>query len=94
MVEPSLKRTWFISLVAGMFAKVLRRSSADGSQNVVDQEDIDDDEDGSGTASDVPASGTVTPGEENASAATGSSRGRAAATTKAGGRRRKAARKK
>ncbi|RPD67186.1 DnaJ-domain-containing protein [Lentinus tigrinus ALCF2SS1-7] len=86
-VAPSIKRTWFLSLVTELVGKVTRRdgtmiekaSSADGEES----------DDGSGTGSDAPGSGAVTPKEGS-----GLKNGRAAATTMAGGRRRKAVSKK
>lgn len=60
------------------------------SEKRVDQEDSDDSESASGTVSDAPGSGTVTPDKRRTRAANGAP----AATSMAGGRRRKTVRKK
>lgn len=83
-VPPSFRRTWPAVLVSSLYAKIV------GSRQVVDQEDNEDSEDGSGTASDAPGSGTVTPKERKARAGNGGP----VATSMAGGRRRKAVRRK
>ncbi|KAI1795210.1 DnaJ-domain-containing protein [Ganoderma leucocontextum] len=89
--RPSIKGTWFLSLVTGLLGKVAGRDGAIGSgQEGAAGEDESDD--GSGISSDVPGSGTATPKEGNN--AGGSRNGRIAATTMAGGRRRKVAKKK
>ena len=81
-VAPSIKRTWFLSLVTGLVGKVTRRDgSAIENASSADGEDSDD-------GSDAPGSGASTPRR-------GATRnGRAAATTMAGGKRRKAVSKK
>ena len=86
-VAPSIKRTWFLSLVTSMLGKVARRDG--GAIDGGSAEEGESTEDGVSTAgSDVPGSGSVTPKEG------GAGRGRVAAATMAGGRRRKAVRKK
>ncbi|GJE84200.1 DnaJ-domain-containing protein [Phanerochaete sordida] len=83
-VPPSVRRTWPAVLAASLYAKIV------GSRKDVDQDDNEESEDGSGTASDAPGSGTVTPKGRRTRAANGA----AAATSMAGGRRRKVVRKK
>ncbi|KAI0349414.1 DnaJ-domain-containing protein [Trametes cingulata] len=91
-VAPSIKRTWFLSLVTSLLRKAAKRDGAKIEDANAEPEGAGDDSDeGSGTASDAPGSGTVTPKEGGA--AGGSKNGRAA-TTMAGGRRRKAVRRK
>ena len=89
-VAPSIKRTWFLSLVTGVLGKVTRR---DGSAIEEEASTGGEDEGDSGSVagSDAAGSGTVTPREGRAG---GARNGRAAATTMAGGRRRKAVRRK
>lgn len=89
-VAPSIKRTWFLAMLSQTYDKITYQLYAQGQANTGATDDIDDD-DASGTASDAPASGTVTPKENGAGA--GAAKGRAA-TTMAGGRRRKVVRKK
>ncbi|KAF7793655.1 hypothetical protein EIP86_004770 [Pleurotus ostreatoroseus] len=85
-VVPSIKRTWFLAMLAQLYDKIIHGQSAHDDVDANDMGDIDDD--ASGTASDAPASGTVTPKEkENGS---GAVKGGRVATTMAGGRRRKA----
>ncbi|TBU45074.1 DnaJ-domain-containing protein [Dichomitus squalens] len=93
-VAPSIKRTWFLSLVTGLLRKVARRDggtieSSLGQDATADEGESDD---GSGVSSEVPRSGTTTPQEGNG--ANGSKNGRISATSMAGGRRRKVVRKK
>ena len=89
-VVPSIKRTWFLAMLAQLYDKIIHGQSAHDDVDANDMGDIDDD--ASGTASDAPVSGTVTPKEkENGS---GAVKGGRVATTMAGGRRRKAVRKK
>ncbi|KAI0686431.1 DnaJ-domain-containing protein [Cytidiella melzeri] len=87
-IPPSVRRTWFVSLVTSCWEKHIpsRKSTGAGSAKG-DQEDNGESQSGT----EGPGSGTVTPKE----GANGSkSGGRAAATSMAGGRRRKAVRKK
>ena len=87
-VAPSIKRTWFLSLVTGLLGKVTRRdgTSIEGtSPEEADGEDETDD--GSVASSDVPGSGAATPREGGGTG--GGKNGRAVAATMAGGRRRK-----
>ena len=92
-VAPSIKRTWFLSLVTGLLRKVARRDGAtiEGGlgHDAASEEESDD---VSGASSEVPRSGTTTPREGNG--AGGTKNGRAAATSMAGGRRRKAVKRK
>ena len=93
-VAPSIKRTWFLSLVTGLLRKVARRDGATiegglGQDAAASEEESDD---VSGASSEVPRSGTTTPREGNG--AGGTKNGRAAATSMAGGRRRKAVKRK
>ncbi|EKM59234.1 uncharacterized protein PHACADRAFT_249533 [Phanerochaete carnosa HHB-10118-sp] len=83
-VPPSFSRTWPVVLASSLYAKIV------GGQKAVDQEDKEESEDTSGTASDAPGSGTVTPRERKTRTANGGP----VATSMAGGRRRKAVRKK
>lgn len=71
-------------LASSLYAKIA------GSRESVDHEDKEESEDGSGTASDAPGSGTTTPKERKARTANG----QPAATSMAGGRRRKAVKRK
>ena len=91
-VAPSIKRTWFLSLVTGLLGKMAGRDgriASAGQDGAVAEDESDD---ASGVSSDAPGSGTATPKEGSDS---GRSRnGRIAATTMAGGRRRKAVKKK
>ncbi|EIW61980.1 DnaJ-domain-containing protein [Trametes versicolor FP-101664 SS1] len=85
-VAPSIKGTWFLSLVTSLVQKVGKRDGAKINGASTEPEGAGEDSDGgSGTASDAPGSGTVTPKEGG-----GARNGRAAATSMAGGRRRKA----
>ncbi|KAI0375616.1 DnaJ-domain-containing protein [Pilatotrama ljubarskyi] len=91
-VAPSIKRTWFLSLVTGLLSEVAKRDGAKiEDASAVPEGAGDDSDDGSGTTSDAPGSGTVTPRDGSTSG--GSKNGRAA-TTMAGGRRRKVVRRK
>ena len=91
-VAPSIKRTWFLSLVTGLLGKVAGRDGAIEGAGQEGAAGEDDSDDASGVSSDAPGSGTATPKEGSDS---GRSRnGRIAATTMAGGRRRKAVKKK
>jgi DnaJ homolog subfamily C member 1 len=89
-IPPSVRRTWPVVLASTLFTKLSGRTISGESKDAVDQEEIGEDEDGSGTASDAPGSGTVTPTKRRARATNGS----AVATSMAGGRRRKAVRRK
>lgn len=96
-VAPSIKRTWFLSLVTGLLGKVAGRDGAieSAGQEGAGQEGAvggDESDDGSGVSSDIPGSGTATPQEGNDSVR--ARNGRVAVTTMAGGRRRKAVKKK
>ncbi|RDX55593.1 DnaJ-domain-containing protein [Lentinus brumalis] len=88
-VAPSIKNTWFLSLVTGLLGKVTRRdgSAIDGTSSA----DAEDSDDVSGAGSDAPGSGASTPQEGGAGSL---KNGRATATMMAGGRRRKAVSKK
>lgn len=89
-IPPSLRRTWFISLVLSLWNKyVPSRKLAGETIAEVDQDDIDESQSGT----EEPGSGTVTP-KEGANGLGSKAPGRAAATSMAGGRRRKAVRKK
>ena len=91
-VAPSIKRTWFLSLVTGLLGKVAGRDGAIEGAGQEGAAGEDESDDASGVSSDAPGSGTATPKEGSDS---GRSRnGRIAATTMAGGRRRKAVKKK
>lgn len=91
-VAPSIKRTWFLSLVTGLLGKVAGRNGAIESAGQEGAAGEDESDDASGVSSDAPGSGTATPKEGSDS---GRSRnGRIAATTMAGGRRRKAVKEK
>lgn len=72
-------------LASSLYAKIVSSRASD--EKTDDQEDGEASEDGSGTASDAPGSGTVTPNGRKGN-------GARAATSMAGGRRRKAVRKK
>ena len=85
-VAPSLNKTWPFLLASALYAKLTGKASSEDSGSAGDQED-DESEYGSGTASDSPASGTVTPRERRGG-------GPRTATSMAGGRRRKQVRKK
>ncbi|KAH9853494.1 DnaJ-domain-containing protein [Lenzites betulinus] len=86
-VAPSIKRTWFLGLVTRLAQKVRGDEAAiDGAGK--EQEGGEESDGGSGTASDAPGSGTVTPKEG------GGAKSARAATMMAGGRRRKVVRKK
>jgi len=90
-IPPSLKRTWFLSLVINFYAKIAKRvspTSEDGASAAADG-DLEDSDDASATASDAPGGAT---NSKNATAP--SARGGRTAATMAGGRRRKAVRKR
>ncbi|KAI0770860.1 DnaJ-domain-containing protein [Irpex lacteus] len=84
-IPPSVRRTWFVSLVTGLWDKYVpsRKAASDDGSAVTDEDGIDESQSG------TEGSGTVTPKE-----GVNGKPGRAAATTMAGGRRRKAPRKK
>ncbi|KAI0638165.1 DnaJ-domain-containing protein [Trametes polyzona] len=90
-VPPSIKRTWFLSLVTSLAQKVGGRDGAkiDGARAEPEGAG-DESDDASGTASDAAGSGASTPKDEGG----GARRGRVAATTMAGGRRKKVVRRK
>ncbi|OBZ70395.1 putative J domain-containing protein C2E1P5.03 [Grifola frondosa] len=88
-VAPSLKTTWFPSLVIHILGRVTKRGTPTD-DGPTDNGDAGETEDGSATTSDVPGSGAVTPKEGTAPAL---KNGRIA-TTMAGGRRRKAVKKR
>ncbi|KAI0796690.1 DnaJ-domain-containing protein [Abortiporus biennis] len=90
-VPPSISRTWFLALVVNLYTKVVKRGSSSGTENLVDDESLEDTDDGSVTNSDAPGSGTSTPKEGNGGTALKASR---SAATMAGGKRRKAVRKR
>ncbi|KAI9001034.1 DnaJ-domain-containing protein [Trametes punicea] len=92
-VPPSIKKTWFVSLVTSLAGKVVRRDKARGKGASAEPEGTEnaDSDGGSGTASDAPGSGAVTPKEGSTSGGTKNGR---LATTMAGGRRRKVVRRK
>ncbi|KAI0347267.1 DnaJ-domain-containing protein [Trametopsis cervina] len=85
-IPPSIRRTWFVSLVTGLYVKFAAKKSADEASPEVDEDDIDE----SASGTEGPGSGTVTPKDGTGVKPTG----RAAATSMAGGRRRKVVRKK
>ncbi|KAI0921080.1 hypothetical protein AcW1_004826 [Taiwanofungus camphoratus] len=87
-VPPSLKRTWFLSFLIGLYHRLIKRTGLELESRPV--ENGDDTDDASATASDVPGSGAATPKEMHAPAKSG----RATAAVMAGGRRRKAVRKR
>ncbi|KAI0774251.1 DnaJ-domain-containing protein [Fomes fomentarius] len=89
-VAPSIKETWFLALVTRALGILGGR---DGSTIERGENGADEGSDsGSVDASDVPGSGTTTPGEGNGTggATGGAKNARVVATTMAGGRRRKA----
>lgn len=87
-IPPSVWRTWFVSLVAGLWGKyVPSRKSAEERSAGTETDDID------GSQSGTEGSGTVTPKEGVNGVGSKPGGGRGAATM-AGGRRRKAIRKK
>ncbi|TFY55317.1 hypothetical protein EVJ58_g8324 [Rhodofomes roseus] len=92
-IPPSLRKTWFITLLFDLYSKVANKEAAasDKGNAQTNGEAYDSGEDGSATGSDAPGSGTVTP--QNG-AATGSTKGGRTAATMAGGRRRKAVKKR
>lgn len=79
-------------LASSLYAKVRGGASATGSEDSVDPEDdLDDSESASGTVSDAPGSGTVTPNKRKTRVTTSNA---PVQTSMAGGRRRKTVRKK
>ncbi|KAI0661004.1 DnaJ-domain-containing protein [Cubamyces menziesii] len=94
-VPPSIKRTWFLSLVTRLVGKAVRRDGTKIEGASAEPEGEGEDSDGgSGTGSDVPSSGAVTPKEGSTSGGGSVKGGQRAATTMAGGKRRKAVRRK
>ncbi|KAI0335445.1 DnaJ-domain-containing protein [Cubamyces sp. BRFM 1775] len=95
-VRPSIKRTWFLSLVTSLVGKAVRRDGTkiEGASAEPEGGEGEDSDGGSGTASDVPSSGAVTPKEGSTSGGGSVKGGQRAATTMAGGRRRKAVKRK
>ena len=93
-VAPAVKRTWFVALVLIAYHKITGGKSENAETTDRDGEDIDASEidDGSGTSTDGPASGTTTP--KGGASANGSLKSGKVATSMAGGRRRKTVRKK
>lgn len=95
-VAPTIRGTWFLSLVTSLVEKVAGRNGSTAESTTRSETDGgDESEDGStGLGSEGGGSGTVTPREEGGP--TKGKMGRASATTMAGGRRRKgvASRKK
>ncbi|KIP10701.1 hypothetical protein PHLGIDRAFT_125394 [Phlebiopsis gigantea 11061_1 CR5-6] len=90
-IPPSWRRTWPCVLVSSLYAKVRGGASATGSEDSVDPEDdVDDSESASGTVSDAPGSGTVTPNKRRTRVTSNAP----VQTSMAGGRRRKTVKKK
>ncbi|KZT12474.1 DnaJ-domain-containing protein [Laetiporus sulphureus 93-53] len=92
-IPPSLKRTWFISLMIRLYERMTAGKNAASGDNTkaTTDADLEDSDDASASASDIPGSGAATPKEGTVS---GAKKGRAAAAELAGGRRRKAVRKR
>lgn len=91
---PSIRRTWFISLVSGLFRTGAGGQSAPESElapPIAEGQQESDDVD-----SDVPGSGSVTPSytDSEKQDSTLALKGGRLATSKAGGKRRKAVRKR
>jgi len=84
---PSIGHTWFISLIKGLYHKVVSRSTqAPDVDDAPGQDDAESDGGSSSSTSEYIASGTITPSETG--------KARIMPTTKAGGRRRKAVRQR
>ncbi|KAJ3778764.1 DnaJ-domain-containing protein [Lentinula raphanica] len=86
VVPPTIRGTWFITLVLSVYNKV-RGTSTVEAQLTGDEHELDDGYDSTVTSSEKTGSGTVTPLE-------GSNGANRKPATKAGGKRRKAVRKR
>ena len=87
----SLRRTWPCVLASSLYAKARGGASASSDGDPVDQEDADESETASGTASDAPGSGTVNPNKRKSRVTNSDA---PVQTSMDGGRRRKVVRKK
>ncbi|THH32944.1 hypothetical protein EUX98_g1297 [Antrodiella citrinella] len=85
-VAPSLASTWFLSVIASLYTKAVKRGDTGTEDQIASEADGEDGEI-SGTDS-TPGSGTSTPKDGR------SGKARAAVATMGGGRRRKAVRKR